>query len=233
MLWAGGRLGRRGLGTEGLGAEGRGHEQGRVEDGPGLGMHHAPVAVGAAVEVLRFRVGLVQQRVDEVGHLWHGEARALRSHLSQPGPQVRLVDPVHQLLVGPQDADRQHVGDDHDEERNVEGEYRAVDNEVLEHGDAHPVVVDDGGVHEAVDTDGAGDGHRHDPDEEDLEHDHGLGLVAAVAHGVLEGEVAVHGHGAHVPDGGSAHQHVAGHPHHAHLRLQREVACNTASKSGL
>ena len=32
MLWAGGRLGRRGLGAEGLRAEGRGHEQGRVED---------------------------------------------------------------------------------------------------------------------------------------------------------------------------------------------------------
>ena len=165
------------------------------------------------------RVTFVPDRVDEARHLGQGEAGALGRHVGQPGPEVALGDAPHHLLVAPQDADGQHVRHDHDQQGDVEGEHGPVDDEVLQHGHAHAVVVDDGRVDEAVDADGAGDGHGDDPDEEDLDEDGVLGLVAPVAHGVLEGEVAVHGHGAHVPDGRRAHQHVARHPHHAHLCL--------------
>ena len=53
-------------------------------------------------------------------------------------------------------------------------------------------------------------------------------LVDTYLHGVLEREVAVHGHGTHVPDRGRAHHHVHRCPHDTHGRVKREVTYKMA-----
>lgn len=124
------------------------------------------------------------------------------------GSQLLLAHVAHQAAVGPQDPDGQDVRDDHDGQRHVERQDGAVEHEGLLLRGAYPAQVQVAVIGKTLPADGAADTGRYNPDECDLGQDHSPGLVAAVFHGVFEGEVAVHGHGAHVPDGGGAHKHI-------------------------
>ena len=146
--------------------------------------------------------------------------------------QARLC--LLQLLGGflvhaqatPRGDERHH----HDDERYVEGEQRADDDEdgVLRRADS-PLTIEHGVVvEEAHDDDWRADGERQRPHERDLQRHHGARAVAAELHGVADGEVAVHRHGAHVPDRRRAQQHVHGDVDDAHALVEPEVACNTA-----
>ena len=197
------------------GAEGTLCEEGSG-GGEGAGGHLAPLA-GRRPQVghpVREGHSLSSRTVQPDGRyqLRDGDSRERLIDLVELGPHVGAFDPSHESLVLPQDPDGQHVRRDHDEQRNVEREHRAVDDEVRERGHAQPAVEHHRCVDEAVDAQRAADRHGDDPHEQDLGEHHRLGLVAAVPHRVLEREEPVHGHGAHVPDGCGAHENVAGDP---------------------
>ena len=157
------------------------------------------------------------------------ELRGYRAVVSRGRAPValtgRLLEPErrHRAPVLGQYAHREDVRDHHDDQRDVEGEDRAVEDEVFDGGNALSVDVDVGVVGESGNAERAADRSRHDPDERDLEPDAGPRATASVADGVAQRAVAVQGHGTHVPDGGGTQQNVHCRPDHADTRLQREI----------
>ncbi|KAJ8892326.1 hypothetical protein PR048_004906, partial [Dryococelus australis] len=75
---------------------------------------------------------------------------------------------------------------------------------------------------------GAGDEHREQPDERDLEADEPLGGVGVPGlERVADAQVPAQADEAHVHDAGRAREHVARHVHVAPGHAERPVACNT------
>lgn len=118
-------------------------------------------------------------------------------------------------MVTAEDVDSQGVGDEHYDERYVEGHDGSVEHEMLHRRDTCVINVDVRVIEEPCDRQRAADDNRDDPDRCYLEDRRRLRSVATVLHRVAQSEVAVNGEDAHVPDGRRAHEDIQRSPDHA------------------